>query len=109
LENVDVCYGHWEYFTDIGDILRIIWYIGIVVIWYIFPVFGNIYQENLATLPYLAWWVRQLAKEHCAFLPTNTLKMAHLPKVPITSERHLGTKELFFEKVEIEIMLTTHI
>jgi hypothetical protein len=105
------------YVMAIGNILQTLGifygsfgtYVGIVVIWYIFPVFGNIYQENLATLPYLAWWVRQLAKEHCAFLPTNTLKMAHLPKVPITSERHLGTKELFFEKVEIEIMLTTHI
>jgi hypothetical protein len=48
MENVVVHSGHLEYFTTIGYIL---WACNnFVVIWYIFPSFGTLYKQNLATL-----------------------------------------------------------
>jgi hypothetical protein len=48
LENVDIFFGHLEYFTDIGGIFGHL--VHFMFIWYIFPVFAIMYQENLATL-----------------------------------------------------------
>jgi hypothetical protein len=48
LENMDIFYGHLEYFTDIWDIL---WSFGtFVFLWYIYSGFGIMYQKNMATL-----------------------------------------------------------
>jgi hypothetical protein len=44
LENVNIFYGHLEYFAEIWEVL---WPFGkFVLIWYIFPVFGIVYQEK---------------------------------------------------------------
>jgi hypothetical protein len=44
MENAGIFYGHLEYFTPIWYVL---WPIGnVVVIWYIFPRFGKLYQEK---------------------------------------------------------------
>jgi hypothetical protein len=43
MENAGIFYGNLEYFTEIWWILRPI---GNVVIWYIFPRFGILYQEK---------------------------------------------------------------
>jgi hypothetical protein len=46
IENLGIFYEHLVYFTVIGSIL---WPFGIfVVIWYIFPRFGMLYQEKSA-------------------------------------------------------------
>jgi hypothetical protein len=44
LENVDIFYGHLEYFTDIRDILRP--FGTFVFIWYISSGFGIMYREK---------------------------------------------------------------
>jgi hypothetical protein len=44
MENVGTLYGHLEYFTAIWSILLPIG--NIVVIWYVFPRFGILCQEN---------------------------------------------------------------
>jgi hypothetical protein len=46
MENLGILYDHLVYFTAIGNVL----WPSFVVIWYIFPRFGILYQENLATL-----------------------------------------------------------
>jgi hypothetical protein len=48
LENVDIFYGHWEYFTTFG-IFYDHW-VHFMTIGYILCSFGIMYQENLATL-----------------------------------------------------------
>jgi hypothetical protein len=48
MENAGIFYGHLEYFTAVWCIL---WPVGnVVVIWYIFPLFGYCVKKNLATL-----------------------------------------------------------
>jgi hypothetical protein len=50
MENVDILYGHLEYFTAIW---HIVWPFGkVVVIWYIFPVLVYCINKNLASLEY---------------------------------------------------------
>jgi hypothetical protein len=46
IENVGICYGHWEYFTTLCYD-RLIYF---VVDWYIFPVLVCCTKRNLATL-----------------------------------------------------------
>jgi hypothetical protein len=44
LENVDIFYGNFQYFTDIWDIDEHL--VHFVLIWYIFSGFGSMYQEK---------------------------------------------------------------
>jgi hypothetical protein len=48
LENVDIVYGHLEYFTDRGIFYGYL--VHFVYIWYIFPVLVTCTKKNLATL-----------------------------------------------------------
>jgi hypothetical protein len=48
LENVGIFYGHLEYLSDIWKFNDHL--VRFVLIWYIYPNFGIMYQENLATL-----------------------------------------------------------
>jgi hypothetical protein len=48
MKNLGIFYDHLDYFKAIGHILWPL--ILFVVIWYIFPRFGILDQENLATL-----------------------------------------------------------
>jgi hypothetical protein len=48
MEKVGIFFGYLEYITAIWNIL---WLLGnLVTIWYIFPRFGILCKENLATL-----------------------------------------------------------
>jgi hypothetical protein len=44
MENVGIFYDHLVYFTAMGNILWPL--VNFVVIWYIFPRFGILYQEK---------------------------------------------------------------
>jgi hypothetical protein len=48
MENVGIFDEHLVYFTAIGNVCGHLVYF--VLIWYIFPRFGILYQENLANL-----------------------------------------------------------
>jgi hypothetical protein len=54
LENVDILYGHLEYFTDIWDIFDHL--VHFVFIWYIFPVLESCTKKNLATLLHIRFF-----------------------------------------------------
>jgi hypothetical protein len=48
LENIDIFYGHYEYFTDFGIFCDHL--VHFLFIWYIFPVLVSCGKKNLATL-----------------------------------------------------------
>jgi hypothetical protein len=85
LENVDIFYGHMEYFTDIWDILWLC--VHFVFIWYIFPVLVSCTKKNLATLYFCRLWLCYFFVWRSEGICTTTNR--------ITADRHERTLTYF--------------